>query len=95
MNRSNSGFHAHGQGSTGPRPRTIFLGVDADGSEHVYKTESESVHVVENGDRVWRRDLAGVHVDEWVAHITDRRGWDTKLYGAFWDRVSAAVEEAL
>lgn len=92
MNRSTSGNGPHGLGRHGVRPRTIVLGTDADGCDHLYKTESESVHVIDAGERVWREDLT-TDVDDWVDHITARRDWATKRYGSIFEKLTAAFTD--
>lgn len=79
---------------TDPRPRHIVLGVDAEGRIHHYRTRSESVIIVANGELVHREDIPETPVDEWVAFVDDRVGWTQKDYGEFWGRVAAAFREA-
>lgn len=67
--------------SNDPRDDYILLGIDAEGSHHVYRTYAEEVVVVEGTERVWCEDVAGVSVDEWMSHIADVRGWDYLGYG--------------
>ena len=70
------------QERTAVRPRYVSLGVDADGSHHVYRTVDESIHVVhcERG-REHVEHIARRPVDEWMVFVDERRGWDERHYG--------------
>lgn len=70
------------QERTAVRPKTIFLGTDADGSVHYYRTRTETVHVVdEAGRREHVERIPYRPVDEWMAFVEGRRGWASKHYG--------------
>lgn len=70
------------QDSTAVRPPTVFLGVDSAGAHHVYRTRTETVHVVHpDRGRTHTERLRGRHADEWMAFVADRRGWARRDYG--------------
>lgn len=78
-----------------PRPRYIFLGTDADGGTHVYRTIDETIFAFDSeGRRLYRFDIDDQRtVDDYVAHVRDARGWYDLVYGAdaFVDRLLEAV----
>lgn len=77
--------------SIDPRPRHIVLGVDSEGRIHHYRTHSESVIVVANGEVVHREEIQERPVDDWVAFVEDRVGWTVKDYGCIFERIAKAV----
>jgi hypothetical protein len=56
------------------RPDYVFLGVDGDGGDHVYRTFEESVHVIRDGRGVHVQEFDGKDVDHWMAYIEGKRG---------------------
>lgn len=67
-----------------PRPRYILAGTDVDGADHVYRTVDETVFVIADAEIVWRQDVSVHGVNDWLAHITERRGWSERhLYPSF------------
>jgi|GEM_PF-2681064 len=80
------------------RPRTIDLGTDAEGATHIYRTGTETVHVVTaDGRREHVEHIGDRHVDEWVGYVGQERGWATKRYGGgllgMVDDLVAALDE--
>jgi len=70
-------------GRTDPRPDFIRLGRDTTGADHVYDTQTETVHIVHSdGSRgrkiLWDTDKT---VDDYVETVADARGWDDRRYG--------------
>ena len=66
---------------TDPRPAYIELGDDSDGASHVYRTTDESIHVVQNGQRVQYFVLNGRSVDDYVKFVRDEvedRAWENR-----------------
>lgn len=64
------------------RPATIVLGTDAEGATHLYRTQTETVHVVDaDGRREHVASVAGRPVEDWMAHVRDARGWASEHYG--------------
>lgn len=79
---------------TDPRPRYIDLGADSQGGIHVYRTVDETVFALApDGDLEYRFDVEGIPVGDYVAHVTDTRGWDCRRFGrdVFLDRLAEAV----
>jgi hypothetical protein len=74
------------------RPDYIFLGVDGDGGDHVYRTFEESVHVIRDGRGVHVQEFDGKDVDHWMAYIEGKRGWANRRYGV---SLLELLEEAL
>lgn len=93
MNRSNSTQHGNELSSTDPRPRHIVLGTDAAGRHHHYISHTECIYVVDGSDVVHREDITDRHVDEWMAFVDQRVGWEYKKYGAFWAHVAEAASQ--
>jgi hypothetical protein len=59
------------------------LGDDTDGASHVYRTTDESIHVVQNGQRVQYFVLNGRSVDDYVKFVRDEvedRAWENRRY---------------
>lgn len=68
---------------TDPRPGYIKLGDDTDGAFHIYRTTDETIHVVQNGERVQKFDLNGRSVDDYVKFVRDdldEREWANRRY---------------
>jgi len=78
---------------TNPRPSRIKIGTDGDGAEHFYMTATETVVVVQDGERTIRQSLdEGNPIEQWVTFVGDRRGWaDQRLY----DSLGAAVADTI
>ena len=67
---------------TDPRDRNILLGIDSEGVHHIYQTRSERIVVVNpEFGMTYIQDLGAKTVDDWVDHVTAKRGWDDKRYG--------------
>lgn len=66
-------------------PATIFLGVDVEGRDHVYRQRDRAVHVIDrDGDRVHVERLEDRHVNEWMDFVASEVcGWDSAAYGAW------------
>lgn len=61
---------------TAVRPTYVLLGTDAEGGTHLYRTSDETIFAFSpDGTRQYRFDVAGIAVDDYVAHVTDARGW--------------------
>lgn len=65
------------------RPGTIFLGVDNFGSHHVYRRDTDTVHViaVKRNEREAVIDADGRRLEGWMADIAASRGWMSPDYG--------------
>lgn len=77
------------------RPHTIVLGIDAEGARHIYRTHRETIHVVRvNGHRECRVDVSDRHVDDWMEHVAEVRGWARRDYGLdFVDMLRAGFDD--
>jgi hypothetical protein len=67
----------------GVRPTYIRLGEDTDGAFHVYRTTNETIHVVQDGERVQRFALGARTVDDYVKFVRDEvdgRDWENRRY---------------
>jgi hypothetical protein len=68
---------------TDPRPNYIPLGGDTDGASHVYRTTDETIHVVQDGERVQQFSLGTRTVDDYVKFVRDDvegREWENRRY---------------
>lgn len=68
---------------TDPRPGYVGLGDDTDGAFHIYRTTDETIHVVQDGERVQKFDLNGRSVDGYVKFVRDEldeREWANRRY---------------
>jgi len=79
-----------------PRPRYIYLGEDADGGTHVYRTPDETIFALTTAGRIeYRFDIAArpESVDDYVSHVTAERGWYDLVYGfdAFADQFAEVL----
>jgi hypothetical protein len=81
-------------------PRTILLGIDEDGHEHVYLRRVDVIQVVDPdaGERVERVDLhaLGRSVDDWMNFVDDQDAWDDRRlvddpFGAMLDGVETGA----
>jgi len=67
------------------RDRYIHVGVDSEGGSHVYRTSDETIFAIEaDGSRSYRFDVAGMGpraADDYVAHVSDCRGWQDCQFG--------------
>ncbi|ELY85786.1 hypothetical protein [Natrinema altunense] len=90
---------------TDPRPAYIELGDDTDGAFHVYRTTDETIHVVQDRQRVQKVVLNGRSVDEYVRFVRDEVegcDWEARRYvaddedpfAAFVDQIVDAPEVA-
>jgi len=80
-------------GSTDPRPTTVELGEDQRGADHIYRPRDELIHVIAaDGTREHVEDMRGRSVDDWMAYVADRRGWEVKQYGAPVESLITALE---
>lgn len=68
------------QNRTDPRPNYIFLGTDDEGADHVWRVHADVVIVVDDTERIHVEQLAPKHVDDWIAYVGMRRGWETRRY---------------
>jgi hypothetical protein len=75
------------------RPRWLYCGMDATGTDHVYNTVTRSVvAVAPDGDREHVADLAEASIDEWMSFVAQKRGWaDRRLYESFGDALAERV----
>ena len=74
---------ANARKRTDPRPAYIELGDDTDGASHVYRTTDETIHVVQDGERVQRFSLGTRTVDDYVKFVRDDvegREWENRRY---------------
>jgi hypothetical protein len=81
---------------TDPRPNYIPLGEDTDGASHVYRTTDETIHVVQDGERVQRFSLGTRTVDDYVKFVRDEvegREWENRRYIADDEDPFAALVE--
>ncbi|QGN05867.1 hypothetical protein Hrd1104_00215 [Halorhabdus sp. CBA1104] len=81
---STTNFHRQKSSSrrgTDPRDNYIPLGTDADGRSHVYRTLDETIHVIDGDERTHREAIATRSVDEWMAFVEGRVGWERRRYG--------------
>jgi hypothetical protein len=72
------------------------LGDDTDGASHVYRTTDETIHVVQDGERVQRFSLGARTVDDYVKFVRDdveRREWENRRYIADDEDPFAALSE--
>ncbi|MDR9381596.1 MAG: hypothetical protein RI560_07995 [Natronomonas sp.] len=77
------------------RPRYCFLGIDEAGGTHLYRTVDETIFAFDaDGRREYRFDIDGIAVEDYLAHVTDARGWADLRFGfdAYADRIAALVE---
>lgn len=76
------------------RPKYIRLGIDQLGGTHLYRTVDETVFAFDSAGRIeYRFDVEGIDVGDYVAHVTDGRGWSDRKFGrdAFLDRLAEAI----
>lgn len=74
---------ANARKRTDPRPAYIELGDDTDGASHVYRTTDETIHVVQDSERVQRFSLGARTVDDYVKFVRDDvegREWENRRY---------------
>ena len=67
----------------GVRPAYIWLGEDTEGASHVYRTIDETIHVVQDGERVQRFALGARTIDDYVKFVRDEvdgRDWQNRRY---------------
>jgi hypothetical protein len=87
---------ANARKRTDPRPAYIKLGDDTDGASHVYRTTDETIHVVQNGQRIQKFVLNGRSVDGYVKFVRDEvdgREWENRRYIADDEDPFAALVE--
>ncbi|ELZ96638.1 hypothetical protein [Haloferax sulfurifontis] len=87
---------ANARKRTDLRPAYIELGDDTDGASHVYRTTDESIHVVQNGERIQKFVLNGRSVDDYVKFVRDEvdgREWENRRYIADDEGPFAALVE--
>jgi hypothetical protein len=92
--RTSMATNADAQNGTDSRVRdsTITLGEDERGALHIYRPHDELVHVVTaDGKREHVEDVAGRPVEDWMAFVEDRRGWEDKRYGVGLAEMAARV----
>jgi hypothetical protein len=75
------------------RPQWLFCGTDETGTDHVYNTVTDSVvAVAPDGHREHVADLSEASIDEWMAFVAEKRGWnDRHLFKTFGDALAARV----
>lgn len=66
---------------TDPRPTYFALGVDETGAHHTYCTRTDTVHVVDGGDRTHAQPLGEKTIGEWMGFVDGKRGWGSRRYG--------------
>lgn len=74
---------ANARKRTDPRPTYIQLGQDTDGASHVYRTTDETIHVVQDCERVKKFVLDSRTVDDYVKFVRDEvdgREWENRRY---------------
>jgi len=81
-----------GRNKSNVRPSTIVLGTDDLGQDHIYRTQSETIHVVDGNERTHVRDVDDVSVEHWMEAVADRCGWANRDYGT---GIHAAATRAL
>lgn len=87
------GVSTHRRGDA--RDNYIPLGTDADGRSHVYRTLDETVHVIDGTERVHREDVTHRSVDEWMAFVEGRVGWERRRYGRGIEGMIEEIAEAV
>lgn len=95
-NRISTENDANAGKRTDPRPAYIKLGDDTDGASHVYRTTDETIHVVQNGQRIQKFVLNGRSVDGYVKFVRDEvdgREWENRRYIADDEDPFAALVE--
>ena len=83
---------------TDPRPAYIELGDDTHGAFHGYRTTDETIHVVQDGERVQKFVLNGRSVDDYVNFVRDDvegREWENRRYVAGDEDPFAALVDQL
>lgn len=55
-----------------------FVGRDATGARHRHDPRDDTLYVVTDDGVEHTEDLDGRSLDEWVAFVADRRGWDVR-----------------
>lgn len=93
MERSISGNDPRAESSTDPRPRHVPLGRDKAGCFHHYISHTETVFVIEGGEVAQTEDISRRPVDDWMAYVSDRRGWASKKYGPITELVAEMINE--
>lgn len=78
------------------REKYIWLGTDADGGTHLYRTTDETIFAFDAAGRIeYRFDIGSDPrtADHYVAHVKSERGWSDCQFGfeAFVDRFAEAV----
>ena len=82
----------------GVRPAYIRLGENTDGASHVYRTTDETIHVVQDGERVEKFVLGSRSVDDYVKFVRDEvdgREWENRRYIADDEDPFAALVDQL
>ena len=78
-------------------PATIDLGTDADGRQHIFRTLTRAVHVVDadTGERVHVAYIGDRPLDDWMAFVAeDLGGWAERRYGlTLGEMLAAAMDE--
>jgi hypothetical protein len=68
----------------------IVLGTDGFGMIHHFDAAEEEVHVIDPAEgRMHIESVDGRPVEDWMAFISDKRGWSTKQYGVGLDQLLA------
>lgn len=66
---------------TNPRPTYLALGRDAEGREHCYRTATEEIIVIRDGQRTHIEDISDATVDQWMEFVASRISWSRIDYG--------------
>jgi hypothetical protein len=76
------------------RPRYIPLGVDANACHHVWSPATERIHVIANtGDRDVYSNIAGEQLEDWMAFVDRKCGWNARWYGvSLAERLAEAID---
>jgi len=69
----------------------MVLGIDGVGHVHHYDARAERVHVVSDAGRELTERVGDV--DDWMAFVAERRGWQTREYGVGLDTILARALE--
>lgn len=75
-----------------PRDDYIHIGIDAKGGAHCYRTTDETVFAIGGGEIAQRYDVSERSVNDWIAYVDDRRGWDSQnLFESMADALGGAI----
>jgi len=65
------------------RDKTIPLGIDNSGSHHIYRSPTDTIHVIDPsaGERVQVVDADDRLLEGWMDSIGETLGWEEPWYG--------------